>query len=70
MTQLGFAANSFDLIWCEGAAYIMGVARALAYWKRFLKPGGKIAFTECVFFSSDPPKPILNWWQGHYPEMV
>jgi len=37
MRHLAVAAAGFDLIWSEGAAYIMGFERALTDWRRFLK---------------------------------
>ncbi len=36
MAKLPFSAESFDIIWSEGAAYIMGFDAALAYWKQFI----------------------------------
>ena len=35
-----FAASSFDVIWCEGAIYNMGVEAALKDWRRLLVRGG------------------------------
>lgn len=57
-----------DLIWCEGAAYIMGVPQALAHWKGLLDKGGVIAFTEAVWLT-DAPSAVAraNW--AEYPQM-
>ena len=55
MTSLSFPAARFDLIWCEGAAYIMGVERALRFWRRLLKPGGKLALSDAVWLLPEPP---------------
>ena len=40
LLNMDFAAESFDIIWCEGAVYPVGFERGLREWKRFLKPGG------------------------------
>ena len=34
MTSMDFVDKSFDLIWCEGAVFIMGFEDALKSWKR------------------------------------
>lgn len=49
-----FAPASLDLIWSEGAAYSIGVPRALTAWKPLLAPGGRIAFSDAVWTVRDP----------------
>ena len=70
MNELGFEPESFDLIWAEGSAYIMGIENALTSWKKFLKPGGYIAFTELVWLKTDPPDEVLNFFKNEYPPMT
>ena len=69
MTALSFAPASFDLVWCEGAAYSMGVANALHAWKPLLKPGGKLALSDAVWLRPDPPEAVRRMWAEGYPEM-
>lgn len=69
MTELPFQAGEFDLIWCEGAAYVMGVEQALEAWKPLLKVGGRLAFTEPVWLRDDPPRFLREWWEEEYPEL-
>jgi ubiquinone/menaquinone biosynthesis C-methylase UbiE len=69
MAALPFADNSFDLIWCEGAAYIMGVEKALRSWCRLLRPGGHLAISEAVWLRPDPPEEPRQIWAEDYPEM-
>lgn len=69
MRSLEFDAERFDLLWCEGAAYIMGISEALAAWRALLKPGGAIAFTEAVWLTNEPPETLADWWQSEYPAM-
>ena len=51
MDDLPFRDGEFDLIWAEGSIYNIGFGRGLAEWRRFLKPGGVIAVTECSWLS-------------------
>jgi SAM-dependent methyltransferase len=68
MTKLKFEPGIFDLIWCEGAAYIMGVDNALNAWRPLLGPGGKVAFTEPVWLRADAPDSVRACW-SEYPAM-
>lgn len=43
--------NDYDLIWCAGAVYFLGVTEALSTWRKSLRPGGVVAFTEVCWFS-------------------
>jgi SAM-dependent methyltransferase len=62
------APASADLIWCEGAAYIIGVEAALRAWKPLLKPAGRLALTEVVWLRPDPPEAAKTFWAA-YPAM-
>ena len=68
MRELAFAPDSFDLIWCEGAAYIMGVGEALKAWRPLLKAGGRLALTDAVWLRDDPPPRVTRCW-ADYPDM-
>ncbi len=68
MNNLNFEPGSFDLIWCEGAAYIMGVGEALRAWRPLLKVGGKLALTDAVWLRDDPPDRVARCW-AEYPDM-
>lgn len=68
LAALPYAPQSFDLIWCEGAAYIVGFERALADWKPLLRPGGVLALTEPVWLTNNPPAPVAACW-AEYPAM-
>ena len=69
MDELDFPDESYDVIWSEGAIYIMGFREGLADWKRMLKPGGCIAVTEATWIKADPPKEIADFWREAYPAM-
>lgn len=69
MSTLPFPPESFDLIWSEGATYIMGFATALADWKRLLRPGGCIGVSELVWLRPDPPAEVAAFFAAEYPAM-
>jgi SAM-dependent methyltransferase len=65
-----FPDGTFDIVWSEGAIYIMGFENGLRSWKRLLKPGGILAVTEAVWLRSDPPPADLaEFWNAGYPAM-
>lgn len=69
MNYLPFAPASLDMIWSEGAVYIMGVAEALKNWKMYLKPRGYLVFSEVAWIKDDPPDAIVDYWTSEYPQM-
>ena len=59
----------FDLVWSEGAAYIVGFEEALTRWRRLLREGGRIALTEAVWLTDSPPAVVRENWR-EYPAMA
>lgn len=59
----------FDLIWSEGAIYILGFERGLREWRHQLKPGGFIVVTEISWLKPNPPEPPRHFWGEAYPSM-
>ncbi len=70
MMDLPFAPASFDLIWAEGAAYIMGFERAFARWRPLLRPSGCVAVTELTWLVPEPPAEAARFFGGEYPQMT
>lgn len=70
MDELPFDEVSFDLIWSEGAIYIMGFENGLKDWWRYLKPGGIIACSEICWLSDKRPKDLQKFWDESYDEMA
>lgn len=68
MKKMDFPDNSFDLIWSEGAIYLIGFKKGLEKIRRFLKPGGYVAVTEAVWLKSNPPADVVKLWE-EYPEI-
>jgi SAM-dependent methyltransferase len=69
MDKLDFVSDSIDLIWSEGAIFIIGFKKGLSEWQNFLKPNGYLVVSEAVWLRSDPPKPVRTFWESEYPEI-
>lgn len=69
MRALPFDPGTIDVLWCQGAAYIMGVPNALTTWRPLLKTGGCIALTEPVRLQASVPD-IVRRNRAGYPAMT
>jgi len=54
----------YDLIWCAGAAYFLGLATALRGWRPALKTGGRVAISHPVHTTMPPSDAARAFWQG------
>ncbi|MEP2641733.1 class I SAM-dependent methyltransferase [Roseobacter sp.] len=59
----------YDLIWCAGALYFLGVTEGLQTWRAALAPGGAVVFSEPCWFTDDRPPAAVEMWDGEYPTM-
>jgi serine/threonine-protein kinase HipA len=62
--------SSMDLIWSEGAAYILGFEESLRRWRALLKPDGMMAVSECTWLVDRPPEAARSFWSVAYPPMA
>lgn len=69
MSEMEFDEASFDLIWSEGALYIMGFEHGLSYCKRFLKPGGFVSVSEIAWLTDEIHPEAKKFFDEEYPEM-
>ena len=69
MDKLPFHDQEFDMIWSEGAIYIMGFQTGIQAWKKFLKKDGILAITEISWITNKRPKAIQDYWDEVYPEI-
>jgi cyclopropane fatty-acyl-phospholipid synthase-like methyltransferase len=69
MFDLKFEKGSFDVIWSEGAIYIIGFEKGLREFKPLLKQGGYAAVTEISWLKPAPPAEIKFFWDKNYPAM-
>jgi serine/threonine-protein kinase HipA len=69
MTESGLAPDSLDLIWSEGAVYIVGFDVALEIFWPLLKPGSLLVVSECVWLQEQVPEKLRAFWDRGYPAM-
>ena len=67
MTNLKLPEKSFDIIWSEGSAYIMGFENALKYWRGFLKEKGYMVVSDCSWTKKDVPPELYAFFKADYP---
>jgi len=70
MEEMTFAPETFDLIWAEGSAYIMGFSKAVAAWRRLLTRRGYLAVTELVWLTENKPVEAAEFFRQEYPAMM
>lgn len=61
MFELPFAPATFDLIWSEGAIFIIGFEKGLREWKPLLKKGGYMVVSELTYIRPDPPQELIDY---------
>lgn len=64
MDALPFEPGQFDLIWSEGAIFIVGFEQGLSLWKPFLKKGGYMVVSDAEWFLPNPPAELMKWWES------
>jgi serine/threonine-protein kinase HipA len=70
LDEPGIASATAALIWCEAAAYSVGVGRALEAWRSLLMPGGIAVFSELVWLGGTRPVEAAQFWAREYPGMT
>ena len=63
MDALPFKKGQFDLIWSEGAIYIMGFLEGLRAWKPLCRKGGHIVVSDIAWFAKNPPEDLIQFWE-------
>ncbi len=66
MGALEDPSGSYDLVWCEGAIYNLGLGEGLRRFEPLLRPGGTLAVSEAVWIADDPPLPVREFWEAEY----
>jgi len=69
MRDMGLEPGSFDLIWSEGALFVMGFPEGVAMCRSLLAPGGAAALSELSWLRPDPPEECRCFFADEYPEM-
>ncbi len=70
MEGLDLGGKTFDLVWAEGSAFVMGILEALRAWRSFLKPGGALGFTELTWLEGGAPDACREFFAAEYPQMT
>ncbi|WP_167647711.1 class I SAM-dependent methyltransferase [Mameliella alba] len=60
-----FAEAPFDMIWCAGALYFLGLEPGLEVMRGALKPGGVLAFSEPCYFTETPSAEARAFWEDY-----
>jgi len=70
MDALPLGPVQFDLIWSEGAIFIIGFSEGLLAWKPLLKKGGFMVVSDAAWFEPNPPPELMQWWEkeGYTPK--
>lgn len=67
MDDLPIGKEEYDLIWSEGAIYLMGFEEGISAWKEHLKPGGIIAVSDITWITEKRPEALENFWAKECP---
>jgi len=70
MRELDFGERYFDLVWSEGAIFVIGFREGLETCYRLLVPGGFLAVTELCWFRNDAPEECISYFGDLYPPMT
>ena len=62
MEELEEQPGSVDLIWIEGAIYIIGFAAGLGLWRPLLRDDGFLVASEATRLTDDPPAEAQTFW--------
>jgi len=69
MFEMSFEERIFDIIWSEGALYLMGFQNGLKRCQQLLKDKGYLAITELVYTIPDPPNVVVEYFKSEYPDI-
>lgn len=70
MRAPGVPAGTIDLVWSEGAIYLLGFEDGLRLWRPLLAPRGYLAVSECSWLTADPPDEAAAFFREGYPGMA
>lgn len=70
MFHLEYPDEAFDLIWSEGAIYIIGFEKGINKWHSMLKSGGYLVASEISWLRHDVPESLRAYWESEYSSMA
>lgn len=69
MFSLEFKEDNFDVIWCEGAIFIIGFEKGIKQWRKYIKTGGYLVVSEVSWLKKDIPEEPKSFWESDYPDI-
>ncbi|MCW4024822.1 MAG: class I SAM-dependent methyltransferase [Candidatus Bathyarchaeota archaeon] len=66
MFNLQYLKKSFDLVWCEGAIFIIGFAKGLTEWRPLLANKGYLVLSELTWLRTDRPRELAAYMKEMY----
>ncbi len=69
MLEMDFNNDTFDIIWSEGALFVMGFQNGLKKCNQLLKNKGYFVVSEAVLLLPNLPKPLKEFWDEEYPDI-
>lgn len=70
MFELPFGKESFDVVWSEGAIYIIGFEKGIKEWKPLLKSGGYMVASHISWLKDEVPEKPKEFWKKNYPTIT
>lgn len=72
MKALGLPPASFDLVWCEGAIFVLGFEEGLRTLRPLLRGPGLVVLTEAVWLRplGEIPAEVRTFWAEAYPAIT
>ena len=67
MFNLKFEDAIFDVVWSEGAIFVVGFEKGLREWKRLVVPKGYVVVSELSWLLPDVPKVAKTYIAQIYP---
>lgn len=67
MCNLEYADGSFDVVWSEGAIYVIGFEKGLQEWRRLLAPTGYVVVSELTWLQHEVPDEVKEYMTHEYP---
>jgi ubiquinone/menaquinone biosynthesis C-methylase UbiE len=69
MLDMDFERETFDLIWSEGALYLLGFQDGLKRCHQLLKKKGYLAVTELIYTRPHTPNDVVEFFNSEYPDI-
>ena len=70
LLEMPFPPQSFDILWAEGAIWIIGFRKGLEEWRQFLKPQGFMVIHDGAWLCPNPPQEVFDYWRKISPDIM